>query len=74
MSNPRWITPMEIPEGVAQITLDIPNRPEYRAILRGILIDLTMPANWQQIPGYSISPCDAAAFAAVILESFEETQ
>lgn len=68
-----YITPRALPDGVDPVTISVPNVPEYRAILRGILVDLADCLTWEQVAGLTIAPCDAAEWARVMLESFEES-
>lgn len=71
MARARWLTPAVSPADSRCILLEIPNTPEYFAILRAFLYDLSNCENWEESPD-GISPCDAAAWAETIWTSFED--
>lgn len=54
----RWITPDAIAGGSDDILLTIPRGSRNYEILRGILLELSDPENWQQIEGVCV--CAAA--------------
>jgi len=70
VSKSAFITPLSSPSGVNSVCIDIPDQPEYRAILRGFLVDLARPESWQSVGG--ITAETAAQWAEQILASFEE--
>lgn len=73
MKRGQYITPPSPPSGMVAFLITIPTGPHYAGALRGFLLDLCNPENWEQIEG-TISPCDAAAFAEIMLSSFEEKE
>lgn len=71
MASGAFITPRTAPTGGETFQLEVPNRAEYRAILRGFFLDLTDPANWNQV-ATGITAELAAQWAEIILQSLED--
>jgi len=67
-----YVAPVAEPTGANELVLAIPNVPEYRALLRGFFLDLTMTESWQEISGVTVDVQTAAEWATVIYDSFEE--
>lgn len=74
MARIAYLAPFNEPDGANYFLLDVPNVPEYRALLRGIFLELTDPAAWEEIPGITIDAQTAADWATVMYDSFEENQ
>jgi len=64
-----YLTPETAPDDVVLVEIAVPNRAQYFAVLYAVFFDLTWPQSWEQTTG--ISPFEAAAWAAEILESWE---
>jgi len=69
VSKPRWITPAAAPTSTQQIVIEVPNVPEYVALLRAVFGEIADPENWEQV--YGIGVVEAAEWAQEIAESFE---
>lgn len=59
MSN-AWLTPNTQPTGTKQITLDIPDDPDFEAIFKGCLVLLIHSENFEQFG--SVTPEETARF------------
>jgi len=53
------------------VLLLIPESPEFIAILRGAILTLTIPENWEQLEGLTITPDEAVVMAELLLQEFE---
>jgi hypothetical protein len=71
MGKGAFITPRTLPTATETFQLEVPNQPEYRAILRGFFLDLADPANWNQATS-SVTAAQAAQWAEIILQSLED--
>lgn len=69
--KPRWITPSANPAGTRGICLQVPDVPEFWAVLRGLFRELSDCERWERSEG-GMTPCDAAAWCAVMWQSFED--
>ena len=67
-----WLTPDSIPAGERRVTLDIPDSPTWVAALRGALLLLADPVNWEA--DGSVSPEDAANRWFDVLLSLDDAQ
>lgn len=69
MTRRAWLTPDDAPGAVAYAVF-VPDNPEMRAALRGALLLLEMPDNWQKLG--DLSPEDAAeAWRAANVVTFD---
>lgn len=69
----KWVAPRISSSEVRGAILTLPGSPELVAIIRAFLCDLTVPEYWEEIVGYTVSPTEAAALGAIVLESFESS-
>ena len=67
-----WLTPDSLPAEVRLVTLSIPDAPTWIAALRGALLLLADPANWEAAG--SVSPEEAANRWFVVLLSLDDAQ
>lgn len=65
-----WLTPDAEPIGVDLVTVTVPSHPVFVAVLRGLLLDMANPENWETSEG-GISPEVAAEWAGELYQSFE---
>lgn len=71
MKPGKYQTPLSPPVGVVEFVIRIPSGPVYAGALRGFLLDICKAESWEQSSG-GMTPCDAAAYAEIMLSSFEE--
>lgn len=66
-----YITPREYTLDTREVLLSIPESTEFIAILRGAILTLTKPENWEQLEGLTITPEEAVVMAELLLQEFE---
>jgi len=66
-----YITPRDYTLDTREVLLLIPESPEFIAILRGAILTLTIPENWEQLEGLTITPEEAVVMAELLLQEFE---
>lgn len=73
MPSCKWVAPRISSTETRGAIIAIPASPEMVAAIRGLLLDLTNPAHWQELEGVTISSEEAASLGLQVLESFEES-
>lgn len=71
MTGRRWLTPPDYTAEWAEVSLPLPNNPWLLAVLRGVLLTLSDPSQWEQIPEFGIEPESAAGGFLPVLLAFE---
>lgn len=62
----RWITPENSPATTRAILLIVPDDPEFEAIIRGALVELMFPENYESHGGLTVDETLDAMIPAVL--------